>query len=410
MKRVVITGRGVVSALGSDLSSLMNGLSQGKSSIKSMQNWERYKGLRSLLGAPAELKNEKKIPRKARRSMGRLSIFGAQAALQAIQDGKVCERLLSSKRFGCIMGSTIGGASDFNDAFSIIVPNYDLSELSAMSFFKCLSHTVAMNVSQYLGIKGYVMATSSACASSLQALGLGYELIRSGRQDALLCGGAEELHPIVTGTFDVLFATSTHYNDTPSLSPRPFDEKRDGIVCGEGAGVLILEEYEHAIRRGAQIYGEVIGYSTCGSGTHVSQSSREGMSTCMEDAINDARLRPEDVDYICAHGTATLQGDQAEAAAIADVFGNHVPVSSLKGYIGHTLGASGAIELAASLEMIARGTIYPTLNLDNVDSQCNQIFHVRESLEKDIRVVVKNCFAFGGINAAIVVRKLENKE
>lgn len=408
MKRVVITGRGVVSALGSDLSSLMEGLSGGKSAVKVMPDWEGYKGLRSLLGAPAELQNEKKIPRKFRRSMGRLSLFGVKAAEQAIRDGKVDESLLTSSRFGCVMGSTMGGAGDFLEAFSTILRNYDISELSSMSFFKCLSHTVTMNVAQYLGIKGYVMAASAACASSLQALGLGYELIRSGRQDVLLCGGAEELHPIVTGTFDILYATSTHYNDTPSLSPRPFDKKRDGLVCGEGAGVLLLEEYDHAIHRDAPIYGEVIGYSTCGSGAHVSQSSREGMRSCMKDALKDAQLNPENVDYVSAHATATLQGDQAEAAAIGDVFGDQVPVSSLKGYIGHTLGASGAIELAASLEMIAQSIIYPTLNLDNIDPQCNQITHVREPLKKDIRVVLKNCFAFGGINAALIVRKLNN--
>jgi 3-oxoacyl-[acyl-carrier-protein] synthase II len=408
VKRVVITGRGVVSALGSDLSSLMEGLSGGKSAVKVMPDWEGYKGLRSLLGAPAELQNEKEIPRKSRRSMGRLSLFGVKAAEQAIRDGKVDESLLTSSRFGCVMGSTMGGAGDFLEAFSTILRNYDISELSAMSFFKCLSHTVTMNVAQYLGIRGYVMATSAACASSLQALGLGYELIRSGRQDVLLCGGAEELHPIVTGTFDILYATSTHFNDTPSLSPRPFDKKRDGLVCGEGAGVLLLEEYDHAIQRDAPIYGEVIGYSTCGSGTHVSQSSREGMRACMKDALRDAQLNPENVDYVSAHATATLQGDQAEAAAIGDVFGDKVPVSSLKGYIGHTLGASGAIELAASLEMIAQSIIYPTLNLDNIDPQCNQITHVMEPLEKAIHVVVKNCFAFGGINAALIVRKLNN--
>ncbi|MCP4267206.1 MAG: beta-ketoacyl-[acyl-carrier-protein] synthase family protein, partial [Candidatus Brocadiaceae bacterium] len=377
MKRVVITGRGVVSALGSDLSSLMEGLSEGKSSVKAMPDWEGYKGLRSLLGAPAELQGEKEIPRKSRRSMGRLSLFGVKAAEQAVRNGKVDETLLTSSRFGCVMGSTMGGAGDFLEAFTTILRNYDISELSSMSFFKCLSHTVTMNVAQYLGIKGYVMAASAACASSLQALGLGYELIRSGRQDVLLCGGAEELHPIVTGTFDILYATSTHYNDTPSLSPRPFDKKRDGLVCGEGAGVLLLEEYEHAIQRDAPIYGEVIGYSTCGSGAHVSQSSREGMRSCMKDALTDAQLKPEDVDYVSAHATATLQGDQAEAAAIGDVFGDKVPVSSLKGYIGHTLGASGAIELAASLEMIAQSIIYPTLNLDNIEPQCKQITHVR---------------------------------
>lgn len=408
MKRVVITGRGVVSPLGSNFAALMAGLAQGKSAVQPMPDWVRYKGLNSRVGAPAQVAEEKEIPRKSRRSMGRLSIFGAQAAKQAVEDAKIADDFLTSKRFGCVMGSTMGGAEAMNEAFEIMIPNRDLSELSSMSFFKCVSHTVAMNAAQYLGIKGYVMATSAACASSLQAIGLGYELIRSGRQDALLCGGAEELHPIVTGTFDILFAASTHYNDQALKTPRPFDEKRDGLVCGEGAGVLVLEEYEHALRRGAKIYGEVAGYSTCGSGTQVSQSDREGMKACIEDAITDSGFQPGDVDYINAHATATQQGDQAEAEAIRDIFGDKVPVSSLKGYIGHTLGASGAIELAASLEMMAREEIYPTLNLENIDPACAGIAHVQKTLKKKINVIVKNCFAFGGINTALVCKRFED--
>ena len=251
------------------------------------------------------------------------------------------------------------------------------------------------------------MATSAACASSLQALGLGYELIRSGRQDVLLCGGAEELHPIVTGIFEILFATSTHFNDTAWLTPRPFDARRDGLVCGEGAGVLVLEDYEHARQRGADIYGEIAGYSTCASGTHLSESSREGMRACMDNAIQDSGLKPEQVDYISAHATATIQGDQAEAEAIRDIFGDRVPVSGMKGYIGHTLGASGAIELAAALEMMSRGIIYPTLNLEDVDASCSGIAHVQTPLEKEIKVVVKNSFAFGGINTVLVCKKLD---
>jgi len=408
VKRVVITGRGVVSSLGNDLPSLMAGLAHGKSAVRHMPDWKKYKGLHSLVGAPAELKGEKDIPRQVRRSMGRLSIFGAQAAKQAVEEAGITETFLTSQRFGCVMGSTMGGAEAMNDAFELMLPSLDLSQLSAMSFFKCVSHTAAMNVAQYLGIKGYVMATSAACASSLQALGLGYELIRSGRQDAMLCGGAEELHPIVTGTFDILFATSTHYNEDPSVTPRPFDERRDGLVCGEGAGVLVLEEYEHARERGAPIFGEVAGYSTSGSGSSVSQSSREGMQACIEDAIADSGLRAGDVDYISAHATATMQGDQCEAEAIRAVFGGKVLVGGLKGYIGHTLGASGAIELAASLEMMSRGEIYPTLNLGKVDPACSGITHVQERLKREIRVIVKNCFAFGGINAALVCKKAED--
>jgi len=289
-----------------------------------------------------------------------------------------------------------------------MIPKYDLSELSSMSFFKCVSHTVSMNVAQYLGIKGYVMATSAACASSLQALGLGYELIKSGRQDVLLCGGAEELHPIVAGTFDILFAASTQYNDRPSLTPRPFDEKRDGLVCGDGAGVLVLEEYEHARKRGAKILGEIAGYSTCGSGMDMSQSNCDGMKACIREAIRDAGLSPWEIDYISAHATATVQGDQAEAEAIREIFGDQIPVSSLKGYIGHTLGASGVIELAASLEMMARGVIYPTLNLENIDPKCGGIMHVQKPLKKEIKTILKNSFAFGGINASLVCKKAEN--
>lgn len=408
MKRVVITGRGVVSSLGANLSSLMEGLEQGKSAVRAIPEWSRYKGLNSRIGAFAELKDEKDIPRKVRRSMGRLSVFAAQAAKQAVEEARIDEKLLHSQRLGCVVGSTMGGAEAMNEAFEIMLPDYDLSQLSAMSFFKCVSHTAAMNVAQYLEIKGCVLATSAACASSLQAIGLGYELIRSGRHDVLLCGGAEELHPIVTGTFDILFATSTHYNDRHSLTPRPFDKERDGLVCGEGAGILVLEEYEHARQRGAVIYGEIAGYATTGNGTHMSQSDREGMRHCIESALADAAIKPQEVDYISAHATATLQGDQAEAEAIRDIFGKQVPVSGLKGYIGHTLGASGAIELAASLEMMERRLIYPTLNLDEIDPQCNGIQHVQKPLTKNIKTIVKNCFAFGGINATLICKKVEN--
>lgn len=407
MKRVLITGRGVASPFGNNLAALMDGLEESRSAVARMAGWEEFRGLHSLVGAPAEWVDDKVFPRRIRRTMGRLGVFAALAATQAADDAGLDAGLLTSRRLGCIMGSTMGSAEAMNEAFEIMLPEHDLSQLSPMSFFKSVSHTGAMNVAQALGLKGYVMATAAACASSLQAIGLGYELIRGGRQDVLLCGGAEELHPIVTGVFDILFATSTHFNDDVQMTPRPFDSRRDGLVCGEGAGVLVLEDYEHACNRGADVYGEVVGYSTNASGSHVSQSSREGMRACMADAIQDSGLEPAQVDYISAHATATLQGDQAEAEAIHDVFGGGVPVSGLKGYIGHTLGASGAIELAACLEMMSRGIIYPTLNLTEVDAACDGIAHVQRPLAKEISVVVKNSFAFGGINASLVCKKPE---
>jgi len=263
-----------------------------------------------------------------------------------------------------------------------------------------------MNVSQCLGITGCVIATSAACASALQAINVGYDLIRLGKQDAVACGGAEELHPTVTGSFDVLFATSANYNDKPHKTPRPFDRDRDGLVCGEGSGILVIEEYERALKRNAKIYAEILGYHTCGSGVHVSQPDKNSIASCLREALASANVSPKEVDYINAHATATIQGDREEAKAIKEVLGDLIPVSSLKGYIGHTLGASGSLELIVSLAMMEKGIIYPTLNLDNVSPDCQGINHVMEAVSKDISIMVKNCFAFGGINSVLVCKKL----
>jgi 3-oxoacyl-[acyl-carrier-protein] synthase II len=259
-----------------------------------------------------------------------------------------------------------------------------------------------MNVAQYFGLKGYVMATSAACASGLQAIGTGYQLLKLGLQDVFLCGGAEELHASVTGTFDLLYATSTKFNGSPGLTPRPFDRDRDGLVCGEGGGLVVMETLEHAEKRGAKVLVEITGYETAGSGEHVSQSDTESMIRCMKGAMGESGLKPSDIGYINAHATATLQGDKAEADAIREVFGPDTPVSSLKGYMGHTLGASGAIELIATIEMMRNDIIYPGLNLDNVAPDCQGIGHLMEKREVKLKAVLKNCFAFGGVNTALI--------
>lgn len=409
MKRVVITGTGCITPLGSGVDALMQGLAERRSGVQRMAGWDVYKGLQSLIGAPAPLENEKDIPRQQRRSMGRMSIFAAQAARQAVDDSRLEASVLNGNRCGCITGSTMGSAGSINETFEIMLPDRDLSRLTSSKFFQCVSHTTAMNISQYLGIRGMVLSTSAACASGLQAIGTAMDLIRNGRQDVILCGGAEELHPTVTGSFDILFATSTHFNDAPTRTPRPFDKDRDGLVVGEGAGILVLEEYAHALQRGARIVAEVTGFHTCGSSMHVSQSDSESMIRCMRDALADAGIRAEAVDYISAHATATPQGDVAEATAINALFGNRVPVSSLKGNLGHTLAASGAIELIASLKMMEQGLLYPTHNLEVIDPDCAGINHVRHAREARIETVLKNSFAFGGINAALVCQRLRNR-
>jgi len=409
LNRVVITGMGVISALGNNVISLMKNIELGLSSVQYMIEWNQYKGLHSLIGAPSILENEKSIPRKNRRSMGKLSIFAAQATERAFVDSNLENEMLSSGRLGCVIGSTMGSAESLTEAFEIMLPDKDISQLSSMKFFQCLSHTAAMNVAQYFGIKGSVIAPSAACASSLQAIGIGYDLIRLGKQSAVICGGSEELHPSVTGSFDILYATSTKYNDRPTLSPRPFDKDRDGLVCGDGAGIVVLENYENALARNAKIYAEVIGYHTCGSGSHISQSEKNSISFCISEALKSANISPTDVNYICGHGTATIQGDKEEAEAIKEVFGDSVPVNSLKGYIGHTLGASGAIELISAIKMMEVDTIYPTLNLENISPDCKGIFHVKgKPIKKNINFFIKNCFAFGGINAVLVCKNMND--
>ncbi len=405
LKRVVITGVGVVSPFGNGLAALMKGIEEGRSAVRRMEGWEQYIGLHSLVAAPVTIQDEKRIPRQKRRSMGRMSIFAAQAADEAIADAGIVLADEDPGKVGCVIGSTMGSAKSINDTFETMLPDKDLSRLNSTMFFQCMSHTAAVNVAQYLGLNGTVMAPAAACASALHAIGTGYDLIRLGRQDVLLCGGAEELHPTVTGSFDILFATSTKYNDRPQETPRPFDRDRDGLVCGEGSGLVVLEDYDRAIKRNAKIYAEIIGYSTTANGLHVSQSNRESMVSCMQQALGETGMKSDSIDYVSAHATATIQGDQEEAEAIREVFGATVPVSSLKGYIGHTLGASGAIELAASLSMMEQGVIYPTLNLENVSPECEGIQHVMEPLKKQVRTVLKNGFAFGGINAALVYRR-----
>ncbi len=405
MRRVVITGTGSITALGNSMKELMDSLEQGVCGTKRMEPWSEYKGLQSLVGAPVNLPDVKIIPRKMRRSMGRMSFLSVFAVNEALHSAGIKKETLSNKRYGCVAGSTMGSSQALNDAFETMLPDHDLTFLTAMKFFQCISHTVSMNIAQYLGIIGNVTATSAACASSLQAIGTGFDLIRFNKQDMVLCGGAEELHPTVTGSFDILFATSTHFNDTPQKTPRPFDKDRDGLVCGEGAGMLVLEELEHAKNRGADILAEVVGYNTCGSGNHVSQPDRQAMVRCMESALSDAGLKPSDIDYVSAHATATLQGDTEEVAAIAQLFGSKIPVNSFKGYLGHTLGASGAIELAIAIEMMNKSIIYPTLNLDTIDENCSGVNHVQKKISKKIDIILKNCFAFGGINAALICKK-----
>ena len=405
-RRVVITGSGLTSALGLDVGIFFARLEAGDSAVRLMAEWNENLKI-TRIAAPVVLPEgiEKSIPRSFRRSMGRMSIYSALAAEKALQSSGLSREFAASGRCACVIGSTMGSSESIMEASRMVILN-EGENMPALQFFKCASHTAAFNTANFLGITGCVLAPAAACASGLQAIGLGRDLILSGAQDPAICGGAEEVTPEVTASFDLMFAAARNFSVPPEYSSRPFAADRTGLVCGEGAGLVVLEEYEHALRRGADICCEIIGYATCGCGSHVSQSDHGSIVRCMDSAFRDAAVSPAQADYISAHATATLHGDSEEAMAIREFFGSEIPVSSLKGHLGHTLGASGAIELIASMEMMRRGRILPTLNLEHVAADCAGLDHVRSVREQKINIFVKNCFAFGGINATLICRKI----
>lgn len=406
MRRVVITSYGVNSCFGFGADSLQKGLEENRSGIAIMDDLLKCSDLQCKIAACVGEYKVDVISRTSRRSMGKVAHLGALAALEAVERSRATPEMITSPRTGCIMSSTMGSASELYGTFDTFFTEKSMQSISGMQFFKCASHTVAMNVAQMLGIRGSVLSPSAACASSMQAIGLGFQLIRSGVLDMALCGGAEEVNFMVVGSFETIFATAPESrNDKPQTASRPFDSQRDGLVCGEGAGVIIIESLESALARNANILGEIIGYNTSASGTHISQSDSTAIRACIDAALRDANISSKDIDYVSAHATGTPQGDAAEAEALFQIFGDKVSVSSLKGGLGHTMGASGAIELAACLMMMRDSVIYPTRNLENPANDCSKLNHIQNLTPANINCFIKNSFAFGGINATLVCRK-----
>jgi len=405
LNRVVITGRGSVSPYGVGVKKLVDNCWAGRSGVCYMDKWRSIKGLGSYLAAPVPPLNVKKLlPRIVRRTMGNMAVYATLAAQEAVQEAGFSRELLSSGELGVSIGSTTGSPAEYDNLYQEFLPEQSIESIKSGMFFKIMGHSCAANVMAALAIKGEQWAPTSACTSSSQAIGLGYLLVRQGRQRAIICGGADEVHHSVTMVFDIIRAAS-HRNKSPNLSPRPFDSNRDGVVCGSGSGILVLENLDSALSRGARIYGEITGFGHAGDPDHIANPSNEAMARVMTAALKEAGIEKDKVDYINAHATGTVQGDQAEAEAICAIAGPDVPVSSLKGYFGHTLGASGAAESILVLEMMQRNEILPTLNLEEVDQGCKGIHHITQITPSPVRTVVKNNFALGGVNAAIVFEK-----
>lgn len=405
-RRVVITGAGGVTALGHDWPAIAASLKAQKNCVKSMPEWDRYDGLNTRLAAPVtDFDKPAHYARKKIRSMGRVSLMATWASEKALIDaGLLDSPIVTSGAMGIAYGSSTG-STDPIIAFGDMLKEGNMSGVTATSYIRMMAHTTAVNVGVFFGIKGRVHTTSSACTSGSQGIGYAYEAIKYGQQDLMLAGGGEELCPTEAVVFDTLFATSTK-NDTPALTPSPFDAGRDGLVIGEGACTLVLEELEHAKARGAKIYAELVGFATNSDGLHVTQPNADTMEVAIRLALRDANLDPEAIGYVNAHGTATDRGDIAETQATEAVFGQDIPISSLKSYTGHTLGACGALEAWVSIEMMNAGWFAPTLNLTRIDPACGRLDYIRDAVrEIDTDYVMSNNFAFGGINTSLIFKR-----
>lgn len=407
MKRVVITGVGAISPLGHDWDTVSQRLRSTRNAIQVMPDWHEYEGLNTRLGAPAaSFELPPHYNRKTMRSMGRNAAMAVRASEVALDDaGLLGDALVQSGRLGISFGSSAGTTKSMCD-FGNMINNKSVEGINATTYIKMMAHTAPVNMAVFFGITGRVVTTSSACTSGSQGIGYAYEAIRSGAQLAMLAGGSEELCATEAAVFDTLFATCVS-NDTPQCVPRPFDAKRDGLVLGEGACTLVLEEYEHARARGARIYAEIVGFGTNCDGSHVTNPRSETMGIAMQLALEQSGLAASEIGYVNAHGTATEQGDIAESHATARVFGRAVPISSLKSFMGHTLGACGALEAWMSIRMMNEGWFSPTLNLSEVDPRCAELDYIRDAVRTiDTGYVMSNNFAFGGINTSLIFRRV----
>jgi 3-oxoacyl-[acyl-carrier-protein] synthase II len=411
-RRVVITGIGVVSPVGSDLPTFWGNLTEGRSGISIFEAFDST-GYDCLIAG--EVKNFDapswfKTPKDARRAdrFAQMAMAGAKLALA---DSGIDPEQTDRDRFGVIIGSGIGGLYSMETESRKMVERGP-SKISPFTIAMMISNMASGLVSMEYGLTGPNMSIVTACATANNSIGEAWRIIKFGDADAFIAGGAEAtITPLGVAGFASMRALSTR-NDAPEKASRPFDKDRDGFVMGEGAGIVILEELEHAKKRGATIYCELVGYGATADAYHMTapRPEGEGASRCMQMAMKHAKITPSEVDYINAHGTSTPLGDICETKAIKDAFGAHaykVPVSSTKSMTGHLLGAAGGIELAACALAIKHGVIPPTINLDNPDPECDLDYVPNTAREAKVKIALSNSFGFGGHNSSVVIREFE---
>ncbi len=406
IRRVVVTGMSGISPIGTGWAAVRKNLRAGKSGVSAMPEWAACEGLQSHLAAKVKFKSPVEWERKKTRTMGKVSLMAAYTVQESLRQAGLLDHLsLTDGSCGVAYGSTEGSPPAVEEYFRSLSIRQSLKGLSPYTYIQLMSHTCAANLSQFFKTKGRTITTCSACTSGSQGIGYAYEAIKNGYQRVMIAGGAEELHLAASVVFDIMYATSTQ-NDDPTSTPRPFDKSRDGLVIGEGAGTLILEDLDHAQARRAVILAELVGFGTNSDGVHIINPCVEGMEAAMHLALVDAKLSPSDIGYVNAHGTATDLGDIAETQATAHLFGERMPISSLKSYMGHTLGACGALEAWMSIEMQREEWFAPTLHLKNVDERCGRLDYIQDKPRPlKTEYVMSNNFAFGGVNTSLIFRR-----
>ncbi len=408
-RRVVITACSAITPIGHGKENIVNNLRRGVSGIKPLREDEFLsRFIHSKVYGTVDYPIDYDFKRQFRKTMGPCAYYACQVAKEVLEQSGLARDFITSGKLGVAFGSIHGSPTTQRDIYRIFfgaANDKDYKAIGAVDYLKSMVHTTAVNITKMFGITGRVISSGTACTTSSQSIGYGYESVKFGMQDAMLCGGADEYDAVTVAVFDNLLACSTAFNGEPHRTPRPFDKSRDGLVVAEGAGAVMLEEYEFARKRGADILAEIVGFACNNNGGDLILPNLEGITNTLKLGLENARLDPAAVDLISAHATATKMGDIIEAQAINNVFGSNPYVVGLKSYLGHTMAACGAIETILTLYMMQDGFVAPTLNLEDVDERCAMIRHVQKIIERPVATAAIQNFAFGGVNTILLVKK-----
>ena len=405
-RRVVITGMGIYSCIGKNLDEVRQSLYNGRSGI-GIDPERKGLGFQSSLTGIIERPNMKELlDRRSRRGLAEQGEYAYVSSLEAFRNARIDADFLAANEVGILFGND-SSAKSVIESHEIAIEKRDTTLIGSSAIFQSMNSTVTMTLSTIFHLKGINMTISAACASGSHSIGLGAMLIRNGLQDMVLCGGAQETNYLSMGSFDGISAFSTRVSE-PTKASRPFDRDRDGLVPSGGAAALVLEDYDHAVARGATILAEVCGYGFSSNGEkHISQPSEEGCLRAMTRAMNEAGITAADIDYVNAHATSTPQGDSFEAMALKKLFGkNNTPISSTKSMTGHECWMAGASEIIYSILMMQNNFIAPNINFENPDEYSDGLNIINKATEKDLKTILSNSFGFGGTNSALIIKKL----